>query len=105
MNWLQKEARGKEIFYLMIGCVCFNLTYCIFATLVINLFQIKVETVTQGEQTIKHLTSYFPVILILLAAIEEVFFRLPLALFVALKSSITAIMIFALISSVIFGFL
>ncbi len=103
MRWLKKEAIGKQVYFCIVG---FSALILFLSTSFINIAQvlgIKIPPIP-GDQ-IPILTFSFPFWLFSTVLFEEFLFRLPLAFFLDMELSINKVLIMAIFSSTIFGFL
>ena len=104
MRWLENEARGKHLFYWMSGCLVFELLYAPVAVVAMFFLGITISPVP-GWERFPELTPLFLIYFLGGAALEEMLFRLPLAIFVRLRFSIANILVIAVGLSAFFGIL
>lgn len=102
MHWLKKEAHGKKICLLMIGCLILDFAYTFFVFGIIYIFKIDLPA---EEGKIPIVTFSFLIFLVGAAFIEEMIFRFPLAILIKKGWSIARVLVSALALSAIFGVL
>lgn len=103
MRWLEKEARGKQVFFLIAVCLIVKYIYT-YAVLILFHFT-HVELPPPSRDKIE-LTWHTPFWLLLFVVIEEIAFRLfPLIITIELNWSLSRILLVAVAISVIFGVL
>ena len=103
MRWLEKEALGREIGLCVVGCLVLMFAYAFSVLGAAHLLKIDIPPVS-GEN-IPIFVFSFPIKLIVVVFIEELIFRLPLAIVVEKKWSIAKVLASALVLSAIFGVL
>lgn len=104
LKWLSDEAHGWQMVLLMIGGVALSLLYCFTAVYLMKRMGVAPVNSSGGSE-IEIMTWYFIPTIIIFAAYEELWFRYPLSLAVAGWGACKKIIVVAVISSVIFGFL
>lgn len=77
MDWLKKEARGKQVFLYIIGAVFLHLAWSLSALEIMRWLNISIPLM--GNSIAPIFTPTLPILIFVLALMEEVFFRLPLA--------------------------
>jgi membrane protease YdiL (CAAX protease family) len=103
MGWLNKEIHGRQLCICVAGCLVLEIAYAFGVFVVAYLLKIEIPPV--GGETTQIFTFSFPIILFGAAFIEEVIFRLPLAIIIEMRGSIVGVLAIALLLSAIFGFL
>ncbi|MEK7179268.1 MAG: hypothetical protein AAB727_03385 [Patescibacteria group bacterium] len=104
MRWLENEAHGKHLFYWMSGCLVFKLLYAPAAVVAMFFLGITISPVP-GFERFPELTPILFISFFGAAGLEEMLFRLPLAIFVWLRFSIANILVIAVGLSAFFGIL
>ncbi len=105
-KWLRSEPHGKSLCYFIIACVIVILAYdFLYSVITIMLNATQSEPENIHKKGIQIFTFYFPFLIFLFALIEEMTFRMPLAILVHKNKPVKTILTFAVFFSVIFGFL
>lgn len=100
MNWTEKEVRGYYVFLFMGIAVISDFVYSAGFCIIANHLGVELSPVTEQSPA---LTCDFWNMLIIMAFIEELLFRLPLAIPVKRNWSAGSILVVAAILSVLFG--
>lgn len=99
-RWLHREAKGTEPVQWILLVIVLNFLYAVFICKTLS----RLEMLPYSEPLgLTILSPSFPFVLFGLALLEEIVFRLPLALFISADESLRAILGFAIILSVSFG--
>lgn len=101
MRWLEKEARGKYVFFYIIACLAIKCVYTYTVLLLLNLLH---AVPTSPTRVPIPLVWYIPFWLFAMALMEEIMFRLPLVLCVELKWSVNKTLLVAAALSALFGY-
>ncbi|MBI5046037.1 MAG: CPBP family intramembrane metalloprotease [Candidatus Niyogibacteria bacterium] len=101
-EWLEEEAYGKNVFFIMVAAVVFCLSWSATALFLIRC--VSAGAALASIVNVLRLDLYSPFILFALAFFEELLFRLPLALFVRVGWSLNRVLIIAIAISMYFGF-
>lgn len=101
MSWIKEEVKGKDIIPFI--AICLLLCFLCSNLAVVILFWLNMYT-PPPKIGIATLTWYIPIFLLSFAFIEEIIFRLPLAIFIQLEWPINEIVFMAIFYSAIFGF-
>ncbi len=105
-EWLQREPRGKSLCLFIIMCVLAMLTYVLCFELVTKMLTNIISLVKiNNSGGIRIFTFYFPFLMFFFAIVEEIIFRAPLILFITMNCRLRTMLFFAVLFSVIFGFL
>jgi len=101
MRWLEREARGKWVYFYIFICLTFTFVYTYSFFALIHFF--NVHTHHPDREGIE-LVWYTPFLLFVCALIEEIVFRfLPLHIVIDRKWSLSKILLVAAVMSVVFG--
>lgn len=100
-NWLKREAVGWHVIFYVLGCTVINLLIAALTMGIVYLF--KVDFPAKESIGLEILSPTFPFLLFILAFIEEVMFRLPLAIAITYEWSVRWLFIFMVVLSVLFG--
>ena len=101
-SWFKEEAKGTAVLFYMVIFLILDLFLNCLISMLFDVFNVVVP---HSEPNSSILTFYFPIILLGMAFIEEIFFRFPLVLLVALKLRLWIILAVSVILSIIFGLL
>lgn len=103
MRWLKKEVHGRQLWVLMACCLVLKFVYAFSVITVVYLLEIG--SPSARVEKIPIFTISFPITLVSTIFIEEIIFRLPLAIFIKKGWSIARVLVVALILSAVFGIL
>ncbi len=102
LGWVREEARGKDVFLVVVAAVALGWFWTFGALVLIHLFDAG-ALIVQGNMLTPNI--YSPAILLGSAFFEELLFRLPLAIFVRMGWSLEKVFVVAVVLSLLFGFL
>ncbi len=100
MNWVEKEVRGYYVFLFIGVAIIADFIYSTGFCVIAYQFGVKISPVTEQSPA---LTGDFWNMLIIMAFIEELLFRLPLAIPVKLNWSSRNVLVVTVILSALFG--
>lgn len=106
MKWLETEAMGWKIFFLICATMALNVAYQLTLWATIQYFDIGVfETIPKSEPTIQILTWYFPFVILFLALNEELIFRLAPTWFSIEKLGVSnrSVLLISFVSAILFA--
>lgn len=101
LDWISREARGKDVFLYVVGLLILSLIYILGAPQISRI--IRFDLLVHGAGAARSFTSSFLVLLFFTMVGEEAVFRLPLIFLVQKRQSLQRVLLAGAVLSVVFG--
>lgn len=103
LQWLQEEAYGKNVFLVVVAAAALCWFWDVGVLILIHFIGAELSLIDQGNILMSRI--YSPAGVLGAAFVEEIIFRLPLAIFVQRNWPLDKVLTIAILLSVIFGYL
>lgn len=105
MHWLEREAHGKQIVFYIFGCMSLQLIVGYAVLSAFHMFSVDVSGISSHVKLVNDITPGLFAAMFMAVITEEALFRFsPLFLAVELNCPLWLIILIAMISSMIFGY-